>query len=226
MAKIITKSDKFTPFGGLFFIINDFKRFVMPHVDSYLGLRCRLFGYQYSEGLLTMACNFFSGGDRTEDINVVKAKLPQRPGFRLCSPDTVLRQLSELAVDDVTYTSERGKDYSFNTAERLNGLLAYTAVKSNALKVGHKYDLDFDHEYLESETWEALPTYKGFRGYGPGCAVLTDTRTGMSTIAGIENRDGNTPVRGRIYTLKPAEIVTFNNAVHDIGARLGSISIC
>lgn len=193
--KVITKSENFTPFGGLFFVVNQFKRLVMPHVDSYLGLRIRLVGYQYSEGLLAMVCNFFCGGDRTEDINAVKEKLPQRPGFKLCSPDTVLRQLSELAVNDIVYTSERGKEYSFNTAERLNGLLVYTAVKSGALEVGRRYDLDFDHEYLESETWEALPTYKGFRGYGPGCAVLTDPRTGMSTIVGIENRDGNTPVK-------------------------------
>ncbi|MBQ9667306.1 MAG: IS1380 family transposase, partial [Prevotella sp.] len=96
-----------------------FQRLVMRHVDSYLGLRCTLFGYQYGEALLAMMCNFVSGGDRTEDINVLKGKLPQRPGFRICSPDTVLRILSELSVEDVVYTSEKGKDYRFNTAERL-----------------------------------------------------------------------------------------------------------
>lgn len=46
------------------------------------------------------------------------------------------------------------------------------------------------------------------------------------SAAWLTQRIKGTPVRGRIYTLKPAEIVTFNNAVHDIGARLGSISIC
>ena len=46
----------------------------------------------------------------------------------------------------------------------------------------------FYHELLESETWEAKPTYKGFMGYGPGCAVLTDTKTGAETLSGIENR--------------------------------------
>ena len=66
------------------------------------------------EGLRAMACNFFCGGDRTEDINAVKEKLHQRPSFKLCSPDTVLRQLSELAVNDIVYTLERGKEYIFN----------------------------------------------------------------------------------------------------------------
>lgn len=193
--KVQIKSEKFTPFGGIYFVIKMFKRLVMSHVDSYLGLRCTLFGYQYGEALLAMMCNFVSGGDRTEDINVLKGKLPQRPGFRICSPDTVLRILSELSVEDVIYTSEKGKEYRFNTAERLNGLLVYTAVRSGVLVPGHEYDLDFDHEFLESETWESLPTYKGFRGYSPGCAVLTDVRTGQDAIVGIENRDGNTPVK-------------------------------
>lgn len=174
---------------------NQFKRHIMPYVDSYLGRRSRSIGYQYSEILLAMAGNFFCGGNRTEDINVLKDKLPQHPGFSLCSPDTVLRGLEELAVEDTEYTVPNGNTYRFNTAERLNGLLVYTAVMSGMLTPGREYDLDFDHEYLESETCDAKPTYKGFMGYGPGCAVLTDSMTGAETLAGIENRDGNTPVK-------------------------------
>lgn len=174
---------------------SQFKQLVMPHVDKYLGRRCSLVGYQYSEILLAMACNFFTGGNRTEDINVLKKKLPQHPDFNLCSPDTVLRVLSELAVDDINYEASNGNSYRFNTAECLNGLLVYVAVKNGMLVPGRKYDLDFDHEFLESETWEALPTYKGFSGFGPGCTVLTDPQSGLDAIAGIENRDGNTPVK-------------------------------
>ena len=193
--KIVIKSDKYTPWGGIFYVINLFKHFVAHHVDTYLGPRCHLYGYQYGEALTAMAGNFFSGGDRTEDINVLKGKLPQHPGFRLCSPDTVLRCLSELASPDTVYTSETGKSYRFNTAECLNGLLVYVAVMSGLLRPGRVYDLDFDHEFLASETWDAMPTYKHFDGYGPGCAVLTDPRRGQDVIVGIENRDGNTPVK-------------------------------
>ena len=186
--KIVIKSDKYTPWGGIFFVINLFKHFVAHHVDTYLGPRCHLYGYQYGEALTAMAGNFFSGGDRTEDINVLKGKLPQHPGFRLCSPDTVLRCLSELASPDTVYTSETGKSYRFNTAECLNGLLVYVAVMSGLLRPGREYDLDFDHEFLASETWDAMTTYKHFDGYGPGCAVLTDPRRGQDVIVGIENR--------------------------------------
>ncbi len=192
MAKVQTKFQKITSFGGFFFVEDQFQRLVMPHVDEFLGRRSQLAGYQYSEILLTMVGNFFCGGNRTEDINVLKNKMPQHPTFRLCSPDTVLRAMTELAEEDEVYSTAEGKAYSFNIASKLNGLLVYTAFKSGMLSSERKYDFDFDHEFLESETWEALPTYKGFKGYGPGCAVLTDIKDGTEVIAGIENRDGNT----------------------------------
>ena len=195
MAKIQIKFGKYTSLGGLFFMTSEFKRLVMHNVDQYLGQRCRLIGYQYSEILLAMACNFFAGGNRTEDFNVLKKKLPQHPEFRLCSPDTVLRVLSELAIENISYFTSKGNSYKFNTADSLNGLLVYVAVKSGLLIPGRKYNLDFDHEFLETETWEALPTYKGFPGFGPGCTVLTDPDSGQDAIVGIENRDGNTPVK-------------------------------
>ncbi|MBR6283210.1 MAG: hypothetical protein IKR25_02805 [Muribaculaceae bacterium] len=50
-----------------------------------------------------MMCNFFCGGDRTE------AGIGYGPGQRLCSPDTVLRVLEELATDNTVYTSDKGK---------------------------------------------------------------------------------------------------------------------
>ena len=71
MAKVQIKSDKYTPFGGFFFVANEFKRHIMPHIDEYLGIRCKMKGYQYSDILLAMVGNFFCGGNRTEDINVL-----------------------------------------------------------------------------------------------------------------------------------------------------------
>ena len=51
------------------------------------------------------------------------------------------------------------------------------------------YDVDFDHQFIETEKYDAKPTYKKFLGYRPGVAVIGDV------IVGIENRDGNTNVR-------------------------------
>ena len=51
------------------------------------------------------------------------------------------------------------------------------------------YDVDFYHQFIETEKYDAKPAYKKFFGYRPGVAVIGDL------IVGIENSDGNTNVR-------------------------------
>ena len=46
MAKISIKSEKITPFGGIFNVREQFSRFVGPVIDKVLCLRCTSFGYQ------------------------------------------------------------------------------------------------------------------------------------------------------------------------------------
>ena len=36
------------------------------------------------------------------------------------------------------------------------------------------YDVDFDHQFIETEKYDAKPTYKKFLGYRPGVAVIGD----------------------------------------------------
>ena len=49
VSKVRIKSEKITPFGGIFHVKEHFSRFVGPVIDKVLGLRCTSFGYQYSE---------------------------------------------------------------------------------------------------------------------------------------------------------------------------------
>ena len=49
MAKIQIKSEKVTPFGGIFSIMEQFNSTLSYVIDSTLGLKCRSFGYRYSE---------------------------------------------------------------------------------------------------------------------------------------------------------------------------------
>ena len=46
MAKVAIKSEKLTPFGGIFSIMEQFDSTLSSVIDSTLGLRCRSFGYQ------------------------------------------------------------------------------------------------------------------------------------------------------------------------------------
>ena len=54
MAKIQIKSEKLTPFGGIFSIMEQFDTLLVQTIDSTLGLRCTFFGYQYSEILRSL----------------------------------------------------------------------------------------------------------------------------------------------------------------------------
>ena len=49
MAKIQIKSEKLNPFGGILSIMEQLDSTFSSKIDSTLGLRCRSFGYQYSE---------------------------------------------------------------------------------------------------------------------------------------------------------------------------------
>ena len=50
MAKVQIKSEKLTPFGGIFSIMEQFDSMLSPIIDQTLGQRCRsIIGYQYSK---------------------------------------------------------------------------------------------------------------------------------------------------------------------------------
>ena len=108
------------------------------------------------------------------------------PTLRTCSSDTILRAIKELTQENISYTSDQGKIYDFNTADKLNTLLINALVSIGELKEEEGYDVDFNHQFLETEKNDAKPTYKKFLGYRPGVYVIGDK------IVYIENSDGNT----------------------------------
>ena len=153
------------------------------------SLRCRLFGYQYSEIIRSLMSIYFCGGSCIEDVTThLMNHLSLHPTLRTCSSDTILRAIKELTQESISYTSDTGKNYDFNTADTLNTLLLNCMFASGQLKEGEMYDVDFDHQFIETEKYDAKPTYKKFLGYRPGVAVIGDL------IVGIENSDGNTNV--------------------------------
>ena len=71
MAKIQIKSEKLTPFGGIFSIMEQFDALLSQTIDSTLGLRCKLYGYQYREIFRSLMCVYFCGGKERffDDMN-------------------------------------------------------------------------------------------------------------------------------------------------------------
>ena len=144
-----------------------FSRFVGPVIDKVLGLRCTSFGYQYGEIVGSLASVYFCGGDCVEDVTShLMPHLSLHPTLRTCSSDTILRAISELATANTTYTSDTGKSYDFNTATKLNRLLVKALLGTGQLMEGASYDLDFDHQFIETEKYDAKMTYKKFTGFG------------------------------------------------------------
>ena len=72
MAKVQIKSEKITPFGGIFHVRELFSRFLGPVIDKVLGLRCTSYGYQYSEIVGSLSSVYFCGGGKErifDDLN-------------------------------------------------------------------------------------------------------------------------------------------------------------
>lgn len=173
MAKIQIKSERLTPFGGLFSIMEQFDSTLSSVIDSTLGLRCRSFGYQYSKIIRSLISIYFCGGSYIEDVTThLMNHLSLHPTLRTCSSDTILRAIKELTQENISYTSDMGKTYDFNTADTLNTLLLNCIFASGQLKEGEMYDVDFDHQFIETEKYDAKPTYKKFLGYCPGVGLL------------------------------------------------------
>ena len=141
MAKIQIKSERLTPFGGIFSIMEQFDAPLAQTIDSTLGLRCTLFGYQYSEILRSLMCVYLCGGSCIEDVTTHLMKhLSLHPTLRTCSADTILRAIEELTFKSITYKSASGKSYDFNTADKMNSLLVNALLATGQLKSGQEYD--------------------------------------------------------------------------------------
>ena len=157
MAKIQIKSERLTPFGGLFSIMEQFDSTLSSVIDSTLGLRCRSFGYQYSEIIRSLMSIYFCSGSCIEDVTThLMNHLSLHPTLRTCSSDTILRAIKELTQENISYTSDMGKTYDFNTADTLNTLLLNCIFASGQLKEGEMYDVDFDHQFIETEKYLSL----------------------------------------------------------------------
>ena len=118
MAKVSIKSEKITPFGGIFHVRELFSRYVGPVIDEVLGLRCTSYGYQYSEIAGSLSSVYFCGGDCVEDgTSHLMPHLSLHPTLRTCSSDTILRGISELATVNTTY--------KFIETEKYNAKMTY-----------------------------------------------------------------------------------------------------
>ena len=109
--------------------------------------------------------------------------------LKITSPSDVVLASEGYYVVPLYAGQTEFKPLRIEAADTLNSLLLNCLFATGQLKEGEMYDVDFDHQFIETEKYDAKPTYKKFLGYRPGVAVIGDL------IVGIENSDGNTNVR-------------------------------
>ena len=109
MAKVKIKCEKLTPLVGIFSIMEQFDALLAQTINSTLGLRCTMFGYQYSEILLSLICVYLCFVAWIEDVTTHLMKhLSLHPTLRTCSADTILRAIEELTGKQMTYKDASG----------------------------------------------------------------------------------------------------------------------
>jgi hypothetical protein len=210
-----------SPFAGISFVNDYFEKSGMCQlIDTELGDRVKLFGYQYSDIIKNLTNVFLSGGDCVEDIGThLGEHLKTIPGNNVPSPDTVLRGLKELSTENTVYISDSNISYNFNINLRLNRLNIKSLIRTGQLAPEKHYDYDYDNQITENNKYDGKRTYKKNKGYFPGVATIDDK------IVYIENRDGNANVKfkqaetlQRSYGLLLEEGIRINRSRMDAGS--------
>ena len=191
MAKVSIKSEKLTPFGGIYFTNKAFNALSLGKViNETLGTRSLTYnGYQWDEIVTALLDVYLCGGDCVEDVNRKECHLRESPGIRILTSHTVGRAIKELACENIEYKSQTGNVYRFNTNPTLNDLLMKLNMAMGLFQRGQTVNVDFDHVALETNKYDAKYSYKHFNAYFPGVVSVN------GIIVYIENRDGNTPVK-------------------------------
>jgi hypothetical protein len=187
----ITKSsDKITPFGGLDFCLERFHQAGLAGlIDRHLGPRGQTAEFSYSDIVANLMSVLFTGGDCAEDLGEhLREPLHRTRGVSVCSPDTLLRGVKQLACDSEQLTHPTsGVTHTFNINEPLNELMLNALRTTGQLSNRRSYILDYDNQVIETEKWDAARTYKTCTGYQPGIASID----GLPVY--IEGRSGNSP---------------------------------
>jgi len=213
------KQSEVTPFGGIHLVHQGLKSTgVFQLIKDGLGSRNSRTTYSYTDLLLSRCYTAICGGECAEDVNYLGDTLGRLKGLSVPSPDRILAMEKELSTDVDTCFSKNGGKNEINVNDKMNNVLLKIACHLNVIDSSRQdYCLDFDHQFLPCEKYDAAYGYKKQRGYFPGVA----------TIAGIpvyvENRNGNSQVGFRqLETLKRVFEGLDNNAIAVKHSRMDS----
>ena len=159
-----------SPFAGISFVNALFDQSGLSKlIDTELGMRVQRVGYLHSEIIRNLTNVFISGGDCIEDISSqLKDHLKVIPNNQVPSPDTILRGIKELSVENTPLKSTSDNIYDFNINTKLNRLNIKSLVLTKQLETGKSYDFDYDNQVLPNKKYYAKKPIKRIRVKCPG----------------------------------------------------------
>ena len=110
MAKVNIKSEKITPFGGIYYASKAFYALSLDKViNGTLGVRNSTYnGYQWDEIISAMSDVFLCGGDCVENVNRSECHLRESPEIRIPTSHTIGRAIKEHSHEDMEYKPSSG----------------------------------------------------------------------------------------------------------------------
>lgn len=184
------KHSEVTPFGGIHLVHQALKSSgVFQLIEDELGSRSSRATYSYKDLLLSRCYTALCGGVCAEDVNYMRDTLKHLKDLDVPSADRILAMEQELSTDLEHHISKKGVANQINVNDKMNGLLIKSATHLNVLSPAvQDYCLDFDHQFLPCEKYDAAYSYKKQKGYFPGVATINNTPVY------VENRNGNSHV--------------------------------
>jgi len=187
--------EEITAWSGLPVLIELMKQLGIAAAIDKIGLRQRSTGFSAFELVSSFALLLAAGGECCDDIVMLRndKALTKLLGFELPSPSVLLRTLEQFHDEELV--NVRPPQGAFIPPEsdllmELGGLYAVqTRAWANNSPDLKRATLDHDATVIESHKREALPHYKGGRGYQPVAVLWAET----GLVVADQFRDGNVP---------------------------------
>lgn len=189
---VVGRPDDVTARAGLALVVEAGRALGLDEAsDQHLALRERQSGYAEAEKVEAVVLVQAAGGECVEDVRLLSADagLERMLGRKLPSPDALhgfLRAFHDpekLALRPAEGAFIPDESAALSALSRVN-----TAVVRRAGKC-RQATVDLDATIIEAHKREALPHYKGGRGYQPALAVWAEE----DLVLADEFRDGNVP---------------------------------
>lgn len=182
----ILNSTRISPFGGLNFVLEEFKRMRLDELLSdHLPKLATQSYYNWFDIIGSYWSVFFCGGDCAEDLSSNLHGLKENPYINIPSPDRVLERVKSLSVPSAIYKTNKGKSKNqFSINENLNRVNIQILNKLTSFNKKNVV-LDYDNTIIYTSKDDARYAYTKKSGYCPGVGIIGNH------VVYVENRNGN-----------------------------------